>query len=456
MNRRQVLSTMMAGAAGAFAQKTSRPNLVFILVDDLRWDAMSFMGHPFIKTPNIDRIAREGMMFKNAFVTTPLCSPSRGSYLTGQYVRTHGVKHNGDNAPLSHKLLTFPKLLQDAGYETAYVGKWHMGNDDTPRPGIDRWVSFKGQGQYNDPPLNIDGQRITAKGYITDLLSDYSVEFVKKSRTKPFCLYLAHKAIHGPFTPAARHASLLAETRIERAPNSKDPLTGKPMMTRELPAAAAPKKKGAQVQSGPSDEVIKNQVRCLLSIDEGVGRILGALEESKQLDNTLIVFTSDNGYFWGEHGLGDKRAAYEESIRIPMMARYPKLIPPGSKRDEMALNIDIAPTMLEAAGLKPHKQMQGRSLLPVMSGKAKSWRKSFLCEYYMEQQYARIASWEAVRTAEYKYIHYPDLKDSDELYDLRSDKGEMNNLISDPSRHAVVETLKKELNSYHKAVGEWS
>ncbi|MBL8230156.1 MAG: sulfatase [Bryobacterales bacterium] len=454
MNRRHAVSTIFAGAGSAFAQKTNRPNLVFVLIDDLRWNGLSCMGHPFVKTPNIDRIGREGAIFRNAFVTTPLCSPSRGSFLTGQYVRTHGVRGNGDSAAASHKMITFPRLLRDAGYETAYVGKWHMGNDDSPRPGFDRWVSFRGQGVFEDPPLNIDGERITRNGYMTDLLSDHAVDFVKKGRSKPFCLYLAHKAIHGPFTPAPRHANMYADQPIQRTPNAKDTLEGKPMLRREIPELPQKKKKGAgQAQSGPGDELIRNQMRCMLSIDEGVGRILDVLEQQKALDNTMIVFTSDNGYFWGEHGLGDKRAAYEESIRIPMLARYPKLIKAGRQIDGMALNIDIAPTMLDAAGLKPHAQMQGRSLMPLLEGKSRNWRKSILCEYFMEQQFARVASWEAVRTERYKYIRYLDLKEMDELYDLQADPGEMKNLINDAGSRATLENLKKELAGYPRIAG---
>ncbi len=438
----------------ASAERARRPNIVFVLVDDLRWDALGYAGHPFVKTPHIDRIAREGAIFENAFVTTPLCSPARGSFLTGQYVRTHGVRGNGDNAERSHKMVTFPRLLHDAGYATAYVGKWHMGSDDSPRPGFDRWVSFRGQGQYEDPPLNIDGKQVAAKGYMTDLLSDYAVEFIRKqSAAKPFCLYLSHKAVHGPFTPAARHASLFSEVAIRRSPNAQDNLAGKPMLTRELPQAAvkkAAKKKGAVV--GPGDELVRNQLRCLTSIDEGVGRVLQALEETKALENTLIIFTSDNGYFWGEHGLGDKRAAYEEAIRIPMAARYPAMIKPGTRIGAMVLNIDIAPTMMAAAGLPVHRQMQGRSMLPLFSGKTKNWREHFLCEYFMEQNFARVASWEAVRTARYKYIHYLDLKDMDELYDLQADSGEMKNLIGEASAKPVLASMQKLLDTYRKQV----
>ncbi|MDX1984703.1 MAG: sulfatase [Bryobacteraceae bacterium] len=452
MLRRTALQTLLA-AAGTSAQRKERPNLVFVLVDDLRWNGLGCTGHPFAKTPNIDRLAKEGVLFRNAFVTTPLCSPARGSFLTGQYVRTHGVKGNGDNAALSHRLVTWPRLLHEAGYETGYAGKWHMGTDDSPRPGFDRWVSFKGQGVYENPPLNVDGQQVKRDGYMTDLLSDYAVEFLKKKRDKPFALYLAHKAVHGPFTPAPRHAALFTNETIQRAANARDSLEGKPMLRRRLEDVAPAKKKKGSPQSpgGPSDEIIKDQVRCMASIDEGVGRMLSTLEESKQLDRTLVVFTSDNGYLWGEHGLGDKRAAYEESIRIPLLARYPKMIRAGRVANEMALNIDIAPTMLEAAGVPVHRQMQGRSLLGPMSGKAKNWRKSFLCEYYMERQFARVATWEAVRTEQWKYIHYPELQDSDELYDLRADAGEMRNVIGSEAK-ALAE-CRRELERYGREIG---
>lgn len=442
-------------AAGALATaQTRKPNFVLVLVDDLRFDALGYMGHPFVKTPNIDRLAKEGAVFKNTFVTTPLCSPSRASFLTGTYVRTHHVKGNGDSAELSHKLITFHKMLHDGGYETAHVGKWHMGTDDTPRPGIDRWVSFRGQGIYDDCPLNVDGKAVQSKGYITDVLSDYSVEFIKKQRTKPFSLMLAHKAVHGPFTPAGRHANLFEGARIQRSANANDDLAGKPMLTRPLPAVAEKKagKKKAAGGGGSGDALILNQLRCLTAIDEGVGRLLKALEETGQLDNTLFIFTSDNGYFWSEHGLGDKRAAYEESIRIPMVARYPKLVKAGRKIEEMALNIDIAPTFLDLGGVKIPEGVQGRSLAPVLSGKARQWRASFLCEYFMEQQQARVATWEAVRSTKWKYVRYPELQGMDELYDLQHDPGEMKNLIKDAKAKSTLEAMQKELERYRKEV----
>ncbi len=447
---------MLGGSAAAMAAAGAppRPNFVFILVDDLRYNALGCTGHPFVKTPHVDRLAREGMNFVNTFVTTPLCSPARGSFLTGQYVRTHGILDNTNRSEASHKLVTFPKLLRDAGYETAYVGKWHMGNDPTPRPGFDKWVSFPGQGQYIDPRMNIDGQDTKAQGYMTDLLNNHAVEFIRKPHAKPFCLYLAHKAVHGPFTPAERHKDLYAGMKIERKPSVKDTLEDKPAVKKGIAAEAqVVRKKGATpVLGGPGDEIILNQLRCLASIDEGVGLIYEALKATGQLDNTLIVFTSDNGYLWGEHGLGDKRAFYEESIRIPMVARYPRLIRAGSTAKEMALNIDIAPTFLDLAGVKIPASIQGRSLRPVMAGQAKTWRKSFLAEYYEEKQFPRIPTWDGVRTERYKLTCYANLEGADELYDLDKDPYEMKNLAQDPAARGILKELRAELEKLRKEI----
>lgn len=440
----------LAGLPAAAAEKQP-PNVVFILVDDLRWDALGCTGHQFAKTPNIDRIAKEGAILRNAFVTTPLCAPSRASFLTGQYVHTHGVKDNTNHNALSHKLVTWPKLLQDAGYETAYVGKWHMGNDDSPRPGFDRWVSFKGQGRYQDPPLNIDGKAVEGKGYITDLLNEHAVEFVKKEHQKPFAVCLAHKAVHGPFTPSKNHEELYKDDKYTPPESTKDTQEGKPVLKREVatPPRPMPKQPPANQPRG-AQAIMRNQLRCLASIDDGVGALLKALEETKQLDNTLFIFTSDNGYFWGEHKLGDKRAAYEESIRIPMLVRYPAAVKAGTKIEDLALNIDVAATVLDATGVKVPAEVEGRSLLPILRGDAKEWRPSIAAEYFEEKQYPRIPTWQAVRNGRWKFIHYPGQKDSDELYDLQKDPLELKNLINEESAAATLKGLKAELEKRFK------
>ena len=453
-------------ASLCFAQSNQRspqrPNFVFILIDDLRWDDLGIAGHPFVKTPNIDRIGREGTLFRNAFMTTPLCSPSRASFLTGQYAHTHGIKDNVDRSAASHKLITFPLLLQRAGYATAFIGKWHMGNDDSPRPGFDRWVSFKGQGSYLNPEINEDGKDMNPKGYITDILTRYAVEFIRQPHDKPYLVYLAHKAIHPEvmqhddgsvnladaerFIPAERHQKLFEKAKIQRRPSASLPPAGKPALLRtigDLPPLGA--------NTATRDEAVLGRLRSLMAIEEGVGEILKALKETGQLNNTVIVFTSDNGYFYGEHGLSvERRLAYEESIRMPLLIRYPQAIKAGTVRDEFALNIDVAPTLLDLAGASASTQMDGRSLVPLLKGARTEWRKSFLIEYYSDRVFPRIRQmgYKAVRSERWKYIHYFELEGMDELYDLKADPYEMKNIIGQPGVSEILAELKREMESF--------
>jgi N-acetylglucosamine-6-sulfatase len=447
--------------------QTARPNIVFILVDDLRWDELGIAGHPFLKTPHMDRIGKEGARFRNAFMTTPLCSPSRAGFLTGQYAHTHGITDNVDRSAASHRLVTFPRLLRDAGYETAFIGKWHMGNDDSPRPGFDRWVSFKGQGTYLDPDINEDGKAIKPAGYITDLLSGYTVEFIRRRRDKPFLVYLAHKAIHPEatqqndgsvdlsnperFIPAARHQHLYAGKAIPHRPNYQRAPVGKPALSRQI---------GNLPPLGPatatSDETILGRQRTLAAIEDSVGEIMQALKETSQLDNTILVFTSDNGYFYGEHGLSfERRLAYEESIRMPLLIRYPKAIKAGTVRDEFVLNLDLAPTLLELAGATVPNTMQGRSLLPLLKGEKTAGRNSFLIEYSSDKVFPRIArmGYKAVRDRRWKYIHYLELDGMDELYDLKTDPYEMKNLVNQPNAQEPLGRMKRELERLLKETG---
>jgi len=328
MVRREFLPLPFAAVSRA-AQR--RPNVVFILVDDLRWDELGCTGHPFAETPHADRLAREGANFKNAFASTPLCSPSRAAFLTGSYARTNGIVDNVARDALSHRLTTWPRLLHDSGYRTAFLGKWHMGNDDSPRPGFDRWVSFRGQGAYIDPELNVDGRRQPSRGYITDILTDHAVEFVSRESEKPFCLYLAHKAIHPntqqrndgsratpelsdaaeAFIPAERHRGSYEGRTPPRRGNYLKPPHGKPALERNPPGTQP-----LGPDSATKDAVIVVRMRTLKAIDESLGRILAALESRRALDETVIIFTSDHGFFYGEHGLGaERRLAYEETIR---------------------------------------------------------------------------------------------------------------------------------------------
>jgi len=442
-----LLVVVLASVSNAVAQDAARrhapkPNIIFILMDDMRWDCMSCAGHPFIKTPNLDRIANEGAMFTNYFVTLPLCSPSRATLLTGQYAHRNGVIDNvTDHSQLSHQFVTYPMLLQKAGYETAFIGKWHMGLDPTPRPGFNHWVGFRGQGVYKDPLLNIDGKSEKVQGYITDLLTDYTVQFIKQKHDKPYSICLFHKAVHQPCAPAERHADIYSDDPLPTSPNMKDDLSGKPMLTRKV-ATTSPV---GHPDWGVPEKQIRNQLRCIQSVDDGVGLIFKALEETGQLDNTLVVFSSDNGYFWNEHHLGDKRAAYEESIRDPLLMRYPRLIKAGTKIDQIALNIDIAPTFLALAGADIPVDMQGKSLLPLFAGVTSNWRPACFLEYFYEKPYPLIPTWQAVRTNDWKYVEYSGVKNMNELYDLKNDPGEMKNLITDPSAAKKLDELKAEL-----------
>lgn len=447
---------LSGGLCPAASARAGRPNIVFVITDDQRWDSLGVTGHPYARTPNIDRLAREGALFTNFFATTPLCSPSRASFLTGQYARAHKVTNNdrvGLDA-ISHTLVTFPRRLREAGYETAFVGKWHMGLDDSRRPGFDTWISFKGQGVYLDPVVNVNGRQLQLDGYMTDWLNRWALEFVSRPRRKPFLLYLAHKAVHTPYLPAKRHESLYAGARYAPPASADEDLLGKPVLRRAvgpvdwttLEGVAPEPPESRRGRGTDRDAVVRDQLRTLAAVDEGVGALVRALGRRGQLDNTVFVFTSDNGYLLGEHGQFDnKRFAYEESIRVPFIVRYPRLVRRGTKVEALALNVDVAPTLLELAGAEPLENVHGRSLVPLLRGEPAVWRESFLAEYFLEKVAPRAPAWQAVRTTRWKYIRYTELEGMDELYDLASDPHEMRNLIDDPAAQTALGALKAEL-----------
>ena len=439
--------------------QANQPNVIVVLVDDMRWDEFGKGGHNYIQTPNIDRVAKEGAQFQNAFTTTPLCSPSRASFLTGLYAHSNGITDNLARNEQSHKLETFPMLLNAQGYETAFIGKWHMGNDDSPRPGFDQWVALKGQGEAINPGLNINGERQVVEGYVTDILTDYSLRFIRKQREKPFLLYLSHKALHpnliqrddgsavnigeGGFIAADRHKGMYDTTIFARRPNNGVAPIDKPSLMRQI---------GELPPLGPEtitqEKSIQERAEMLMAVDEGLGMLMEELEKMGVLDNTIVVFTSDHGYWYGEHGLNEeRRLAYEEGIRIPLLIRYPPVIKAGSKPNEMVLSIDLAPSVIELAGQQPDQNLQGRSLVPIFNQTVKDWRTSFLVEYYSDTVFPRIfkMGYKAVRNERYKYIHYVDLEDMDELYDLQTDPYELSNIIEDDGTAEVLQAMKDEL-----------
>ncbi len=459
---------ILQGCAGARARvparRDSRPNILFILTDDQRWDAMSCMDHPFLETPHMDRLAREGVRFDNAFVAISLCSPSRACFLTGTYPHINGVRVNSKTDP-DPEIPIFPALLKDAGYDTAFIGKWHMKPDPSPRPGFDYWLSFLGQGVYINPELNESGHDFKATGYMTDLLTDYAATWLKRPRQTPFCLILSHKAVHGPFTPARRHRKLFTDVQMPKPVSFDDTYEGKPKwqraaFVRGLTRDAIEQNKDKPVPKslppgtwkGHQSHMI-NYYRALVAVDESIGRVLDTLERLGELDSTVIIFAGDNGYFHGEHRLGDKRLMYEEALRIPLLVRYPKMVRPRSVCREMILNIDIAPTVLDLAEVTIPDTMQGESLRPLLAGQQTAWRKSFLYEYFEEDWLPGIPSMLGVRTEQWKYVQYPDIQDLDELYQLEMDPHEMHNLAQDPSFNAKLVEMKEELGRLLKKTG---
>ncbi len=446
---------------GSRREATRPPNVVFVLVDDLRWDDLGVAGHPFVETPAIDQLAREGTRFLNAFATTPLCSPSRAAILTGQYAHTNGIIDNTARDSASHRLGTFAIPLATAGYQTGFFGKWHMGNDDGRRPGWTHWVAMKGQGEATDPKLNVDGERVEARGYVTDVLTDYALRFMRRSQGQPFMVFLAHKALHpnvrqrddgsvaevpgqgAGFVPAERHRGRFAQAVVPRRPNATVPVRRKPALQRTI-AGLPP----LTPSTGTPDADVRERLEMLLAVDESVQRIRDALVEMGELDNTVFIVTSDHGYFYGEHGLNEeRRLAYEETARIPLIVRYPRVARAGSTPSELVQVIDLAPTIVALTAAADTVPRQGRSLVPLLEGTPTSWRHSVLMEYFSDRVFPRIVNmaYQAVRTERHKYIDYLELPDMDELYDLDADPFELENLMGTPAGDSLLPGLREEL-----------
>ena len=437
-------------------------NIIFILTDDHRYDYMGFTGKvPWLKTPNLDRLAAEGAYLPNAFVTTSLCSPSRASILTGLYSHVHTIVDN--HAPDPGNLIYFPQYLQKAGYQTGFFGKWHMGDhNDDPRPGFDHWESFKGQGEYYNPSLNINGERISYQDstYITDLLTSHALDWLKERDTvKPFFMYLSHKAVHAAFKPARRHKGMYRNNKIDLPSTYNQTKTGE---YRDLkwPQWVADQRvswHGVDYMyhgRGELQELVVDYCETLMGVDDSVGAVLAYLEEAGLDESTMIIYMGDNGFSWGEHGLIDKRHFYEESVKVPLLVRCPDLFEGGQTVTRMVQNVDIAPTILDEAGLKKPDAMPGMSFADALSGDDDSGgRDKIFYEYYWEYDFPMTPTVFGVRTAEYKYIRYQGIWDRNELYDLKNDPDEMYNLIADPEKQELVKDMAGQLYDWLEATG---
>jgi N-acetylglucosamine-6-sulfatase len=442
--------------------------VLFILCDDIRWNAMSCAGHPTLKTPNIDRIASEGVRFANMFCTTSLCSPSRASILTGLYAHTHGVMNNFTELPTTHP--HWAQRLHDEGYTTAYLGKWHMGEDnDAPRPGFDFFATHKGQGKYFGTEWNVNGDRVgVIKGYYTTIVTDMALDWLKRDHGgKPWALCIGHKAPHSFYFPEKKYEHCFDSVSVTY-PDTAFHLEDKPLWIKQRlytwHGIYGPLFSWRKNFPDDRPEAVKdfaNMVHAywgtILSVDDSVGRLLAWLEETKQLDNTIVAFMGDNGLLEGEHGMVDKRTAHEPSLRIPLLVRYPALAR-GKVIEQQALTIDVAPSLLELCGAKPLDKIHGKSWAQLVRGGDPTWRKSWFYEYNYEQQFPYTPNVRAVRTDEWKYIHYPHGDGSPdkhmaELYNVKNDPEERHNLINVPKFAGKIPELKSELTRLMKNSG---
>ncbi len=471
--RRQAVQIFPGGLLSGAVLR--RPNIIFILTDDHAYGELSCYGSRILKTPNMDRLATEGARFDNCFVTNSLCAPSRATILTGAYSHINGVRGNSEDPRkaehLNPRVPTFPQLLQKAGYRTGIVGKWHLSDDPV---GFDTWRVLPGQGVYNDPEFIEQGTVRRYSGYVTDITTDMALEFLESAGDGPFCLLYQHKAPHRPFTPAPRHMGLFRDIEIPHPKTYDDDyatrrIAGQAVDMRfdvslagdypDLPAGLSQREKKNWI----FQRFVKDHHRAVVGVDEGIGRVLDYLDRHKLTEDTMVIYTTDNGFFLGEHGWYDKRFMYEPSLRVPLLIRYPRMVRSATLASAMALNLDLAPTILNIAGLPVPGTMQGRSLSPILQGKTPpDWRQSIYYTYY-ENSWAeskapgatprsqlltphRVVPHRGVRTDRHKLIQYYGEGDYWELFDLKTDPDELNNIYGDPRSARVVADLKRELN----------
>lgn len=457
-----VMPPWLGGCAGrpGVRQARAQPNVIFMMTDDQTRDAASIYGNPILRTPNMDRIGHEGIRFNQAFVTSSLCLPSRASFLTGQYPHTHGMLTNGeesgfpDESRLRHQT-TWPMLLRAAGYHTGVVGKWHI---NTPPEGYDFTAVLPGQGVYFDPPMLVNGSMIAHKGHTDDVIGERALQFLReRPRDKPFCMLFQFKAPHRSWEPAARFARAFEDVEIPLPETFFEPESTRPEAVRKaemrivdmldfrergVPGTLEP----GQLARRNHQALVKHYYRVLLGVDENVGRVLEFLDDHGLAEDTIIIYTSDNGFFLGEHGLFDKRLMYEPSIRVPMLLRWPAGIEAGRVDDtHMVLNIDVAPTILGMAGQPVPGAMQGSSWQPLLRDGQADWRHDFLYEYFEFPAAHCVRRHRGVRNARWKLIQFWQQPEEWELYDLRNDPQERRNLAAETDHAAQLARMKARL-----------
>jgi arylsulfatase A-like enzyme len=458
---------MLLMSPSADADTASRPNVLFILCDDLRPDAVGCLGSKHVKTPHIDAVAADGVCFTNSFCTTSLCSPSRASILTGLYAHAHGVRNNFTELPAN--LATWPGRLQQEGYETAYIGKWHMGEgNDSPRPGFDWFVSHKGQGKYFDTEWNVNGQRReTPAGYYTTVVTDYCLDWLGQQQDKPWALCLGHKAPHSFYFPEPKYEHAFDDVSV-RYPASAFALETQPDWIKQRlptwhgiygPLFDWRKKFPDRRPEAVTDfqRMVRAYWGTVLSVDDSVGRLVAFLKETGQYDNTVIVFMGDNGLLEGEHGMVDKRTMHEPSIRVPLIARGPGL-PAGATVAGQVLTEDIAPSILDLCAAAPLADIDGRSWRQLAAGDDPDWRTAWIYEYDYEKQFPYTPNIRGIRTDRWKFVRYPHGDGSPdrhmpELYNLEEDPQELTNLAENPNFAQRRAELERQLATELAALG---
>ncbi len=460
------LSFSLTSLFSAQPERRTPPHILYVLTDDHRYDALGALGHPFLKTPHLDRLVHEGTLFSQACVTTSLCSPSRASILTGLFAHNHRVVDNYH--PVDDRLTFFPQRLQQHGYKTAFIGKWHMGGEqDAPQRGFDHWISFKGQGVYwpfeeglkikgryvpqaDATTFNINGQSVPQTGYITDVLTDYASQWLlsQLQLDQPLFLYLSHKAVHADFIPPDRYAYHYEKSTFEIPPTphqNPDLFTLTPRWVLDQ-SNSRHGTEFAYYSQLDLQTYYRRYMETLLAVDESLGRLTALLKEAGQLENTIIIYMGDNGFLFGEHGLIDKRNAYEESMRVPLMLAGPN-IPAGKVCHELVANIDIAPTILELAGAPPLESIDGQSLIPLLSlSPPDNFRDVLLYEYYWERNYPHTPTTFALRSKTHKFIRYHGIWDLNEYYDIQLDPHERRNKINETDMQSSISAMNAELD----------